>query len=100
VIEENTELLPLEPLDAPAPTVTVIGDPVLTAKPEAVSKPPAPPPPVVLVPVVIKPPEPPPATTRYSTVVGGTAGATGLTELDAADAVDVPFALVAVTVNV
>jgi hypothetical protein len=36
--------------------------------------------------------------TRYSTL--DVAGATGLTELDAADAKDCPLALVALTVNV
>jgi hypothetical protein len=43
------------------------------------------------------PPPPPPATSKYSTEI---VGATGVTLLEAADAVDVPFALVAVTVNV
>jgi hypothetical protein len=57
-----------------------------------VTTPPAPPPPP-------KPTEPPPpATTRYA--IEETCGSTGVTLLDAADAVEVPLALVAVIVNV
>jgi hypothetical protein len=44
------------------------------------------------------PPPPPPATTTNSTA--DVLGKEGVTELDAADAVDVPFAFVAVAVNV
>jgi hypothetical protein len=67
VIELNTEFPPSVAENAPAPpapTVTVNAEPVATAKPVAVSKPPAPPPPDAVVPL-----PPPPATTRYSTVV-------------------------------
>jgi hypothetical protein len=42
VIEENTLSLPVAP---PAPTVTVSATPDETAKPDAVTNPPAPPPP-------------------------------------------------------
>jgi hypothetical protein len=68
VIELKTEFdpdtptkFPLAPPAPPAPTVTVSGEPVVTAT-VAVKNPPAPPPP--------PPPPPPPATTKYSTVDG------------------------------
>jgi hypothetical protein len=41
---------------------------------------------------------PPPPTTRYST--SGVGGRSGVTELEAAEAADVPLSFVAVTVNV
>jgi hypothetical protein len=73
----------------PAPTVTVIGVPAVTANPDAVLKPPAPPPPVgfELSSVLALPP--PPATTRYSTV--GVAKVL-VTELLAELAADCPLA--------
>jgi hypothetical protein len=57
-----------------------------------VATPPAPPPPPR------KTPAPPPLTTRYS--IEDTCGRTGVTELEALDAAEVPAADVAVTVNV
>ena len=62
----NTELFPLVPTvlltGPPAPTVTVIMAPGVTAYVGAVRYPPAPPPPPI-----VDPPLAPPATTRYST---------------------------------
>ena len=55
-----------EPPVPPAPTVTAIVAPDVTAYPLAVLYPPAPPPPPPLAP----PLPPPPATTKYSTVGG------------------------------
>jgi hypothetical protein len=60
------ELTPLVIAAPPAPTVIVMAEPTVTAKPVAVRRPPAPPPPE---PEPLPEP-PPPATTRYSTVVG------------------------------
>ena len=52
----------------PAPTVTVIGVPPVTAYPAFVTTPPAPPPPQPILGALA--PDAPPATTRYSTVGG------------------------------
>lgn len=101
MIELNTEsdpdapftLLLVEPAP-PAPTVTVMADPAVTEKPDAVRKPPAPPPP----PNEPAPPPPPPATTRYSTL-DVLLEADGVTLFEAALAGPV-VKVVALTVNV
>jgi hypothetical protein len=70
----KTELDPADPVEdaevepaPPAPTVTVIDDPIATAKAADCFTPPAPPPPAPLSPTAEAPPPPPPATTKYST---------------------------------
>jgi hypothetical protein len=73
---ELTPELPLLPTAVepapPAPIVTVILEPIVTAKPVAVSNPPAPPPPAFKVEALFaNPPPPPPATHKYSTAVTG-----------------------------
>jgi hypothetical protein len=87
------------PAEPPAPIVTVIADPELTANPVAVKYPPAPPPPPrSSAPLSVLPPPPPPATTKYSTV-GVTLELVVMLLLDALGLL-VPILLVAVTVNV